>query len=314
MGAVYLPASATAISISHNQGVYAYSDIVWSIQYSLTGESGFQGGFVTFLYDSTVSTLTGGGVGSSLAYGPSDNYIVFANKSGVSGAILGIAFDSTGLFSLSGNGFTSGLSSTDLNQLIIRVGSDFTYLTSVSLSTIDPNWQFVKNSPEFETLRFIVTEVGTKLKIARWINNTFTDIFTYTINLSASTLSAYKVGLSYAAPISGLFSNPLKFALKGFHVEGDSTTPSTTSRNFTTAAVLSVLQTYTLIASAFPTTTDRPTNINSFLPVYGDEDTEIDTPDINDVCATSFGTSTEIDRISTSFSVISALYVVTSNP
>ena len=93
--------SAAAASIAIAQAFNAYQDVAWSLQYSLCGSVDAQAGFCAFLYDAPA--LTNGGIGKSLGFAPSQDYTSFTNISGVSGAIIGIGFDSTGLFAASGN-------------------------------------------------------------------------------------------------------------------------------------------------------------------------------------------------------------------
>jgi hypothetical protein len=99
----------TACNFACTSAFNANYDIVWSFQYSLCGQSNASAGFTTFLWDSTSSILTGGGIGRALGYGPSTNYTGYSNISGVSGAALGVAFDTSGLFATTDNGFTTCL-------------------------------------------------------------------------------------------------------------------------------------------------------------------------------------------------------------
>lgn len=210
--------SAFAASIAHKDALNAYQDIVWSLQYALCGTNA-QGGFCTFLYDASVAMLTGGGIGASLGFAPSQNYIGFASLSGLSGAALGIGFDTHGLFALSGNGKTSGLSANFGPALTIRAGSNFAYLTSIALSSLDSTFAFTSSSLAFNTLRFRLHDAGSAIEIARFVDEAYQVILDYPVTLNASPSSFYKVGVSYAAPLCGIATSA-KFGIKNFHVEG----------------------------------------------------------------------------------------------
>jgi len=216
--------SAFAASIAHDASYNAYQDIVWSLQYALCGAAKAQGGFCTFLYDASVATLTGGGIGASLGYAPSSGYNAFASISGLSGAALGIGFDTLGLFAASGNGKDSGVAANNVASLTIRTGSTFAYLTTIALSALDSSYALMSSALAFETLRFRLHSAGSFIEIARFDGDAYRVLLDYPVSLNVATSSFYKVGVSYAAPLCGNASSA-KFAIKNLHVEGFDTTP-----------------------------------------------------------------------------------------
>lgn len=216
--------SAFAASIAHDEPFNAYQDIVWSLQYALCGANNAQGGFCTFLYDAAVATLTGGGIGASLGYAPSSGYNAFASISGLSGAALGIGFDTLGLFAASGNGKDSGVAANNVASLTIRTGSTFAYLTTIALSALDSSYALMSSALAFETLRFRLHSAGSFIEIARFDGDAYKVLLDYPVSLNVATSSFYKVGVSYAAPLCGNASSA-KFAIKNLHVEGFDTTP-----------------------------------------------------------------------------------------
>jgi hypothetical protein len=219
-----ISSSAFAASIAHEEPFSAYQDIVWSLQYALCGASDAQGGFCTFLYDASVATLTGGGIGASLGFAPSSGYNAFASISGLSGAALGIGFDTLGLFAALGNGKDSGVASNDVASLTIRTGSTFAYLTTIALSTLDSSYALMSSALAFDTLRFRLHSAGSFIEVAHFDGDAYKVLLDYPVTLNVSTSSFYKVGVSYAAPLCGN-APAAKFAIKNFHVEGFDAAP-----------------------------------------------------------------------------------------
>lgn len=216
--------SAFAASIAHDEPFSAYQDIVWSLQYALCGANDAQGGFCTFLYDASIATLTGGGIGASLGYAPSSGYSAFNSISGLSGAALGIGFDTLGLFAASGNGKDSGVAANNVASLTIRTGSTFAYLTTIALSALDSSYALISSALAFETLRFRLHSAGSFLEIARFENDAYKVLLDYPVSLNVATSSFYRVGVSYAAPLCG-YAPAATFAIKNFHVEGFDAAP-----------------------------------------------------------------------------------------
>jgi hypothetical protein len=216
--------SAFAASIAHDEPFNAYQDIVWSLQYALCGANNAQGGFCTFLYDAAVATLTGGGIGASLGYAPSSGYNAFASISGLSGGVLGIGFDTHGLFAASGNGKDTGVAANNVASLTIRTGSTFVYLTTIALSALDSSYALMSSALAYETLRFRLHSAGSFIEIARFDGDAYKVLLDYPVSLNVATSSFYKVGVSYAAPLCGN-APAAKFAIKNFHVEGFDAVP-----------------------------------------------------------------------------------------
>lgn len=202
-------------------------DIVWSFQYSLCGQSNASAGFVTFLSENT--TLTGGGIGRALGCGPSTNFTNTSNVSGVSGHQLSVAFDTTGLYSTSGYGFSTNRSAS-ANSLIVRKGSTFNLLSAIPLSALNTNFTLLTTTEIYNTLRFTLTNSAQVLKIDLLKDNEYinlTNISTYnTIYNALST--KYFIGISYATPVSGN-SVKARLKIKDFHIHGTTQTPTITA-------------------------------------------------------------------------------------
>tara|TARA_R110001583_G_scaffold82079_2_gene218209 strand:- start:1155 stop:2045 length:891 start_codon:yes stop_codon:yes gene_type:complete len=232
-------------------------DIVWSFQYKLpsTSLSGSawpktQAGFTTFLttLTSPTSSLPGQYLGdsdSSLLSGvelftQSSNVVftegstaILVSQAALSGNIVKIAFDTTGLYALSGRNNRTGVSyyNTHPQAFIIR---DFNnnVVCNVPLSTMNTTFSSL-STDEFRTLRFRYANIGRKLHIdfRESTTTTFTPLTTFNLGYSIGNfddLDNVYCGFSYCTPISdgggpGVGGEALSagpFFLKDFHIEG----------------------------------------------------------------------------------------------
>lgn len=186
----------------------AKHDVTWSFQYSLCGPPEATGGFTTFLFDGETTTLAGGGISTGLAYGPS-------TTSGVVDAIMGIGFDSTGLFATTGVGYSTGVDQPSANTATLRTGTGFDYQGSISLP-----FDVVDSIEVFKTLRFNLTDVGQTLRVHLYDD----DAKTYNLIGSLSTGYVYttdkpvRIGVSVATPVSG--DAGCVFKIKDLHHQG----------------------------------------------------------------------------------------------
>ena len=168
-------------------------DITWSFQYAVTGNSNSSGGFSTFLFNNT--TLTSGGPLTGLGFAP------YNSSSGISGAVLGVMF-------------------TNDNMVTVKRGTSFSIISSFTLfDTLSP---LVKNSVSYNTIRFNLTDVCQTLKISiKDQNDEYVEVKSINTGLSAGDNIFYKVGFSYATPLTS-GGEKIKILLKDFHVHGQS--------------------------------------------------------------------------------------------
>lgn len=167
-------------------------DITWSFQYNITGSISSSGGFCTFLFNN--STLSGGGILSGLGFAPYDEYL------GVNGAILGVMFSSD-------------------NKITIKKGTNFTTLTSFNLfSRLYP---LIKNTEEFNTIRFNLTNIGQTLKIdVKDSNDNYINVAEIpTTIISTAANQYYKIGFSYSTPLNSL-DDKITLRFKDIHSQG----------------------------------------------------------------------------------------------
>lgn len=200
----------TACNFALMSAFNALHDITWSFQYSLCGPPDSTGGFVTFLYDAATPVLTGGGVRSGLCYGP----YTPTHQNGLSGAVIGVGFDSTGLFASINNGFSTGSTSTS-NNITVRTGADFVYQDSITSTFL-----ILEPTEIYKTLRFNLTDLGQTLNV-HLKNNASGDynlINSFDTDLLFTEDKMCKIGVSFATPVSG--NEKARLKIKDFHYHG----------------------------------------------------------------------------------------------
>lgn len=185
-------------------------DVTWSFQYSLSGNSYTDGGFTTFLLNSESDT-SGGGTGPALGIAS------YQTNNAKQSVVVCIAIDSTGIFGTNSI-FQTGLAFPIPNSMTIRIGNNFTYLTSFPLSVVGLDGLI--NSEKFNTLRFNFTNVGRTLNIAKLNEYEEYDlIYSYTGSFGIHDNKSIRVGFSQSSPILlQKFKSILK--LKDIHVQG----------------------------------------------------------------------------------------------
>lgn len=205
----------TACNFALMSAFNALHDITWSFQYSLCGPPRSTGGFTTFLYDANTPVLTGGGVRSGLCYGPYVSVSEHLFQSGLSGAIIGIGFDSTGLFAAQHNGFLTGTTDVVPNSITIRSTQDYVYQGSIQLA-----FDVLEHEELYRTLRFNLTDLGQTLNIH--LKNNVTGKYDLLTSFDTGMLftedKMCKIGMSFASPVSASDKACLK--IKDFHYHG----------------------------------------------------------------------------------------------
>ena len=216
--------SAAAASIAIAQAFNAYQDVDWSLQYSLCGSVDAQAGFCAFLYDAPA--LTNGGIGKSLGFAPSQDYTSFTNISGVSGAIIGIGFDSTGLFAASGNGMSTGIDASQIipNAITIRTGTNFAYVTTFAATAFDSTFTVVQSSDALQQFRFRLTAASNIMEIAHWNGDSYDVWCNIPVALNLPTSAFCRAGFSFASPLCGIAATA-RFGIANAHFEGSINEP-----------------------------------------------------------------------------------------
>ena len=236
-------------------------DLVWSFKFLLSAASlNDTGGFTTFIKSPT-QILTGGGPFQSLGYtdfagvsgnemittesdtnilAENDNEIVVeefkelvAGYGGLTEALLGIGFDTSGYFALSSpthNGVP--LSGVYKNALIIRGGEpSYPLLYNIPLSSLSTEFTLLTTVENYCWLRFRLGDVGNTLYIdyrygddSRYVQLTSLPL---TLNLATTSLGV--VGISYSTPTSSTDDSQTLFRIRNFAIEGGVSTPAMVS-------------------------------------------------------------------------------------
>lgn len=227
-----LNSNSKAINIASKTSYSCMYDIVWSFDYAISGNNNTEAGFTVFML-ANIPVLSGGNSGIDLGYsGLSSTNLPYSIKAGVSGAILAVGFDTTGLFAASAfsGGYTRdgvSLANVNKNSVVMRGGapfynySDFNY--NVPLSSLNSSFSIVESGAIFKTVRARLGNVGSKLYIDYRNNPTedFKPIFSKDLTTTIPASSYVYVGVSFATPISSSSAQSIgNIYLKNFNVEG----------------------------------------------------------------------------------------------
>ena len=233
-------------------------DIIWSFQYkipetinansdvlNIEEPEKYQLGFATFLttLSSPISALPGQYLGDSdpawiLSGGKltteddksittEDGTFIEVESRSLSGTLIKIAFDSTGLYGIEGRDSRTGVNvdSRKKEALILR---DFNNNVVVNehLSSISTSFSTLSTNT-FRTLRFRYVNLGQKLFIDYHDSDTTTFTTLTTIDLgfrleNYSNLDDIYCGFSFTTPVSttAVDLSAKEFFLKNFHTEG----------------------------------------------------------------------------------------------
>lgn len=275
---ISIPANSKYVNFTEHDLAYNPEwDITWSFEFSAVGTNH---GFCTFL--SNTPTLSGLYPGQYLAYGYSDiqylltedsenmitenDEFIVLEDSFLSGGLLGIAFDTTGLFALSSNVRPGvGIDSISANSLIIR-GDSNNVIYNRQLSSLNTEFFIASAQKNYQTLRFRYANGGSKLSIDFKSDDTeYINLVTIPLKLSIDPTSDIYVGFSYATPVSGINSPISTLYLKNFHTQGNTNEPTHETLKFIplTSSESSQYTTLTGI-SAFPMNND----IHTYNMVY----------------------------------------------
>lgn len=201
-----------------NSSFNANYDITWSFNYSLSGSLSSTGGFSTFLFNNP--TLSGGGRYTALGYASAGSY------SGVSGAKIGVLFDTS-------------------NTIKVLNGTNFSVITSFNLPSL--LYPLVSSTSNFKRIRFNFTNVAQTLKIS--VENpkkTYELVASVPTGLSAKDTDFYKIGFGYSSPLSS-GSDKLAFSIKDIQVQGNVSIPTTVYKP--KPLVLPQIETYYILQS-----------------------------------------------------------------
>jgi hypothetical protein len=272
----------------YNGAFNANYDIIWSFKFSLCGSSlQSQGAFCTFLKQSSTSLqsgLTGNYIGyvdgfdydtlnclaaenticldteiNTLTSNIDNNVILLeqevgppdsTNTRGMSGGLIGIAFDTTGYFALSslfgGGNTVTGVTNSQVipNSLIIRgPAPDCDVIYNVSLTSLSTNFTLLTTNETYCWLRFRIGDFFKSLTIDYRYNDDiqYTQLTSLPISIPIENTTFVNVGMSYSTPMTSSSTNEAILRIKNFHVEGTDAYPNITLTPNVTATITTLL-------------------------------------------------------------------------
>ena len=256
---ISLPTDARYYSFVETKRKYNSNyDIVWSFQYKIPETTitnsdvlnieqpeNYQLGFTTFLttLSSPISALPGQYIGDSdpawilsggkltteddTAILTEDNQFIEVESRELSGTLLKIAFDTTGLYGVEGRDSRpgAGIDYRKKEALILR-DYDHNVVYNEHLSAISTSFSTL-STDTFRTLRFRYVNLGQKLFIDYHDDDTTTYTTLTTIDLgfrleNYSNLDNIYCGFSFTTPVSttAVDLSAKEFFLRNFHTEG----------------------------------------------------------------------------------------------
>jgi len=211
-------------ALVYERGFSPSFDIVWSFDYyvdNITLET--EVGILIFLQKEEIDFKSGGyGIGLNYTSGLSSSNIV----PGMSGAVIGIALDSTGFFATSAsfnNTFIrDGIAETDVipNSIIIRDGeTDNSLLTYNVYNEISA---FPVIDSDKKTIRARLGNIGRTLYVdyRRSPRDKFVNILTQDVTLFETITGLYRPGVSFTKTITKDVSGSSTIVVNNFHAEG----------------------------------------------------------------------------------------------
>jgi hypothetical protein len=226
--------SAKAINFASQTSFSPYYDIVWSFDYAISGNPNTEAGFTVFL---TKNELAGGSGSIDLGYSGLSSKVLASTYSrpslGMLGAVIGVGFDTTGLFAASAfigsYNVRDGIpaSTVTKNSVTLRGPSPHynysQYNYHQPLSSLNSTFTIVQSAAIYKTVRVRVGNIGRTLYID-YRNNPeeeFRLILQKDISIPVYKGIGYYPGISFATPISS--TSPLAIGnifVKNIHIEG----------------------------------------------------------------------------------------------
>jgi len=248
---IKLPSDARYFTfVETNKKFNSNYDITWSFEYSLPATNipdpaNYELGFSTFITNlsSLLSSLPGQYIGdqdpefilsahallteSPLVLKTENDSTILLEGGLLSGSIVKVAFDSTGMYALSGRDDRPGVGLNDVNRQSLIVRDVLHNVRANSpLSTIS-NVFSTLSTDSFRALRFRYVNLGQKIHIDFREDNTTEYTLLTTINIEPrltnfDNLNNIYCGFSFTTPVSttntGLSAK--NFFLRNFNVEG----------------------------------------------------------------------------------------------
>lgn len=244
---VYPTTNTNTIALQiFEKGFSPYYDIVWSFDYYVSNiTSNAQLGFCLFLQDSynlPLSAYVGGNPGIDLGYSGlsaknTGTYSSFLSA-GLSGALIGVGFDTTGCFAVSATDSSKTVRDgiNDIKRIpnSISIRGKWPYFSyneyNINIPLSSKNFTILDTTKK--TIRARLGNVGKTLYIDyRYsANDNFINILTQDVTFTITTSSRFRPGVTFVKPVSGNSVIPTVY-FSNFTVEGKSDTPILQSSN-----------------------------------------------------------------------------------
>jgi hypothetical protein len=232
---ILIPANAKYISFVDDKKEFnPHFDIVWSFKIAL---SGTEHGFSTFLSNSTdIIPYRGHYIGlpiesESLDTESSINIVTeygnnLTSEIALSSAILSIAFDTVGYAALS-TPFIPGLRRSEIKRNSITIRDDSReVIYHEALSALSTEFVMSSSRKYWNTLRFKVSNIGTKLDIDLKTTDKYKNIVSIPINIQIQYNDKILPGFSFMSPLSSNLIQPSTLFLNNFHIQGKTQEPT----------------------------------------------------------------------------------------
>lgn len=238
---ILLPIDAKYISfVDPKLKLNPHFDIVWSFQIALTGTDH---AFSTFVCNSAtyvpeLGHYLGLPIGTNAL--ATELYIPITTESGdyiivspgrLPSALISIAFDTTGYNALS-TSFRPGLKISEIkkNSITIRDEDErviyHNALSALALSGAKTTVMMTSSQKYWQTLRFRLSNLGSKLDIDLKTDKDYTTILSLPVNIAITNDDNVYVGFTFTSPVSSSISPNSTLFLNNFHIQGNTSEPT----------------------------------------------------------------------------------------
>ena len=237
---ILLPVDAKYISfVDPKLRLNPHYDIVWSFQIALTGS---EHAFSTFLVNgSTYIAQNGHYLGLPLGVNSIETELsipittelgdFITTQDSLSTSLISISFDTTGYNALS-TPFRDGLLKSEIKRNSITIRNDnqqviyHNELSALPLSDSQTTFVMTSTQQYWQTLRFRLSNLGSKLDIDLKTDSDYYTILSLPVNITITTETQTYVAFSFTSPVSSSTSPNSTLFLNNFHIQGDISEPT----------------------------------------------------------------------------------------
>jgi hypothetical protein len=232
---ILLPLDAKYISfVDPKLRLNTHYDVVWSFQIALTGD---EHAFSTFLINnSTYNPENGHYLGLPIGSNfietelsipintEFEDYII--TEDFLSKSLISISFDTTGFNALS-TPFRNGLVKSQIKKNSITIRNDnqeiiyHNALSALDFSKSQTTFVMSSTQKYWQTLRFRLSNLGSKLDIDLKIDTDYHTILSIPTNISIIDENQVYAAFSFTSPVSSTISPNSTLFLNNFHIQGN---------------------------------------------------------------------------------------------